>query len=161
MLAYRHAFHAGNHADVLKHLVLMLVLRHLGTKDKGYRFVDTHAGAGGYSLLGRYAKKNGEYERGIGLLWTRDDLPAPLADYVALVRAFNPDGVLAQYPARPRSPRCCCARRTSCARSSSTRPSRRSCARRSPAIAARRSTTATASSACARRCRRRRAAPRC
>ena len=61
MLAYRHAFHAGNHADVLKHLVLMLVLRHLGTKDKGYRFVDTHAGAGGYSLLGRYAKKNGEY----------------------------------------------------------------------------------------------------
>ena len=101
MLAYRHAFHAGNHADVLKHLVLMLVLRHLGTKDKGYRFVDTHAGAGGYSLLGRYAKKNGEYERGIGLLWTRDDLPAPLADYVALVRAFNPDGVLAQYPGSP------------------------------------------------------------
>jgi 23S rRNA (adenine2030-N6)-methyltransferase len=82
-------------------LVLMLVLRHLGTKDKGYRFVDTHAGAGGYSLLGRYAKKNGEYERGIGLLWTRDDLPAPLADYVALVRAFNPDGVLAQYPGSP------------------------------------------------------------
>jgi 23S rRNA (adenine2030-N6)-methyltransferase len=101
MLAYRHAFHAGNHADVLKHLVLMLVLRHLGTKDKGYRFVDTHAGAGGYSLLGRYAKKNGEYERGVGLLWTRDDLPAPLADYVALVRAFNPDGVLAQYPGSP------------------------------------------------------------
>jgi len=101
MLAYRHAFHAGNHADVLKHLVLMLVLRHLGTKDKGYRFVDTHAGAGGYSLLGRYAKKNGEYERGVGLLWTRDDLPAPLADYVALVRAFNPDGVLSQYPGSP------------------------------------------------------------
>ena len=48
MLSYRHGFHAGNHADVLKHLVLMLVLRHLGAKDKGYRFVDTHAGAGGY-----------------------------------------------------------------------------------------------------------------
>ena len=101
MLAYRHAFHAGNHADVLKHLVLMLVLRHLGAKDKGYRFVDTHGGAGGYSLLGRYAQKNGEYERGIGRLWTRDDLPAPLADYVALVRRFNPDGVLAQYPGSP------------------------------------------------------------
>jgi 23S rRNA (adenine2030-N6)-methyltransferase len=101
MLAYRHAFHAGNHADVLKHLALMLVMRHLGAKEKGYRFVDTHAGAGGYSLLGRYAKKNAEYERGIGLLWTRADLPAPLADYVELVRRFNPDGVLAQYPGSP------------------------------------------------------------
>jgi 23S rRNA (adenine2030-N6)-methyltransferase len=101
MLAYRHAFHAGNHADVLKHLVLMLVLRHLGAKEKGYRFVDTHAGAGGYSLLGRYAQKNAEYERGIGLLWTRTDLPAPLAEYVELVRRFNPDGVLAQYPGSP------------------------------------------------------------
>ena len=101
MLAYRHAFHAGNHADVLKHLVLMLVLRHLDAKEKGYRFVDTHAGAGGYSLLGRYAKKNGEYERGIGRLWTRDDLPAPIADYVALVRRFNPDGLLSQYPGSP------------------------------------------------------------
>jgi 23S rRNA (adenine2030-N6)-methyltransferase len=101
MLAYRHAFHAGNHADVLKHVVLMLVLRHLGAKEKGYRFVDTHAGAGGYSLLGRYAKKNAEYERGIGLLWTRTDLPAPLADFVELVRRFNPDGVLAQYPGSP------------------------------------------------------------
>jgi 23S rRNA (adenine2030-N6)-methyltransferase len=101
MLAYRHAFHAGNHADVLKHLVLMLVLRHLDGKAKGYRFVDTHAGAGGYSLLGRYAKKKGEYERGIGLLWTRDDLPPPLADYVALVRRFNPDGLLSQYPGSP------------------------------------------------------------
>jgi len=101
MLAYRHAFHAGNHADVLKHLVLIQVLHHLATKDKGYRLVDTHAGAGGYSLLGRYAQKNAEHARGIGLLWTRDDLPAPLADYVALVRRFNPDGRLAQYPGSP------------------------------------------------------------
>jgi 23S rRNA (adenine2030-N6)-methyltransferase len=101
MLAYRHAFHAGNHADVLKHLMLMLVLGHMNAKDKPYRLVDTHAGAGGYSLLGRYAKKKGEYERGVGLLWTRDDLPAPLAEYVALVRRFNPDGVLAQYPGSP------------------------------------------------------------
>ncbi|MEO8836244.1 MAG: 23S rRNA (adenine(2030)-N(6))-methyltransferase RlmJ, partial [Caldimonas sp.] len=101
MLAYRHAFHAGNHADVLKHLVLMLVLEHMNAKDKGYHCVDTHAGAGGYSLLGRYAQKNGEYERGVGLLWTRDDLPKPLARYVALVRRFNPDGVLAQYPGSP------------------------------------------------------------
>jgi 23S rRNA (adenine2030-N6)-methyltransferase len=101
MLAYRHAFHAGNHADVLKHIVLMLVLRHLATKDKGYRFVDTHGGAGGYSLLGRYARRNAEHDRGIGLLWTRDDLPATVADYVDLVRQFNPDGRLAQYPGSP------------------------------------------------------------
>ncbi len=101
MLAYRHAFHAGNHADVLKHTMLMLVLRHMNAKPKGYRFVDTHGGAGGYSLEGRYAQKKGEYERGIGLLWTRTDLPEVLADYVELVRRFNPDGVLAQYPGSP------------------------------------------------------------
>ena len=101
MLAYRHAFHAGNHADVLKHIVLMLVLRHMNAKPKGYRFVDTHAGAGGYSLEGRYAQKKGEYERGIGRLWTRADLPPIVADYVGLVRRFNPDGVLAQYPGSP------------------------------------------------------------
>ena len=101
MLAYRHAFHAGNHADVLKHIVLMLVLGHMNAKPKGYRYVDTHAGAGGYSLEGRYAQKKGEYERGIGRLWTRTDLPEIVADYVALVRRFNPDGVLAQYPGSP------------------------------------------------------------
>jgi 23S rRNA (adenine2030-N6)-methyltransferase len=101
MLAYRHAFHAGNHADVLKHLVLVLVLRHLASKEKGFRFVDTHGGAGGYSLLGRYASKNAEHARGIGRLWTRTDLPPALADYVALVRRFNPDGKLAQYPGSP------------------------------------------------------------
>jgi len=101
MLAYRHAFHAGNHADVLKHVVLVLVLRHLAAKEKGFRFVDTHGGAGGYSLRGRYAKKHDEHARGIGALWTRDDLPTALADYVALVRNFNPDGRLAQYPGSP------------------------------------------------------------
>jgi 23S rRNA (adenine2030-N6)-methyltransferase len=101
MLAYRHAFHAGNHADVLKHTVLMLVLKHMNAKAKPYRFVDTHAGAGGYSLEGRYAQKKGEYERGIARLWTRSDLPGPIADYVELVRRFNPDGVLAQYPGSP------------------------------------------------------------
>ncbi len=101
MLAYRHAFHAGNHADVLKHTVLMLVLRHMNAKPKAYRFIDTHGGAGGYSLEGRYAQKKGEYERGIGKLWTRTDLPEALADYVELVRRFNPDGVLSQYPGSP------------------------------------------------------------
>ena len=98
MLAYRHAFHAGNHADVLKHTVLTLLLRYMNKKDKSYRLVDTHAGAGGYSLEGRYAQKKGEFEQGIGRLWTRDDLPEAVADYVDQVRRFNPQGSLEQYP---------------------------------------------------------------
>ncbi len=101
MLAYRHAFHAGNHADVLKHTVLTLVLRYMNTKDKPYRLIDTHAGAGGYSLEGRYAQKKGEFEQGIARLWARDDLPPTVADYVQLVRSFNPDGALEQYPGSP------------------------------------------------------------
>jgi len=101
MLAYRHAFHAGNHADVLKHAVLTLVLRHMNLKEKAYRLVDTHAGAGGYSLEGAYAQKKGEYEQGIARLWPREDLPEAVADYVNLVRRFNPDGQLKQYPGSP------------------------------------------------------------
>ena len=101
MLAYRHAFHAGNHADVLKHTMLTLLLRYMNQKDKSYRLVDTHAGAGGYSLEGRYAQKKGEFEQGIGRLWGRDDLPEAVADYVARVREFNPQGTLEQYPGSP------------------------------------------------------------
>ena len=101
MLAYRHAFHAGNHADVLKHLVLVQVLRYMMQKDKPFTLVDTHAGAGGYSLEGRYAQKRAEYEGGVGRLWPRDDLPPPLADYIDLVRRFNGNGNLEQYPGSP------------------------------------------------------------
>ena len=104
MLAYRHAFHAGNHADVLKHLVLMLVLRHMNEKDKGWRYIDTHAGAGGYSLQGEYANKRGEYEYGIGRLLDRQDLPAPVAELLGIVRAFNDGKVIKpikQYPGSP------------------------------------------------------------
>jgi 23S rRNA (adenine2030-N6)-methyltransferase len=101
MLAYRHAFHAGNHADVLKHLVLVQVLRHFNLKDKGWRFVDTHAGSGGYSLQGGPAHKRDEFEQGIGRLWGRDDLPPAVADYVALVRQFNGGARLEQYPGSP------------------------------------------------------------
>jgi 23S rRNA (adenine2030-N6)-methyltransferase len=101
MLAYRHAFHAGNHADVLKHLVLVQVLQHFNQKDKGWRLVDTHAGAGGYSLEGGPAHKRGEFEQGIARIWGRADLPPAVADYAALVRAFNADGRLAQYPGSP------------------------------------------------------------
>ncbi|HVK33295.1 MAG TPA: 23S rRNA (adenine(2030)-N(6))-methyltransferase RlmJ [Burkholderiaceae bacterium] len=101
MLAYRHAFHAGNHADVLKHLVFAEVLRHMAAKDKPFTVVDTHAGAGGYSLESRYAQRNAEATTGIERLWSRDDLPAALARYVDLVRAFNGGGQLEQYPGSP------------------------------------------------------------
>jgi 23S rRNA (adenine2030-N6)-methyltransferase len=101
MLAYRHAFHAGNHADVLKHITLCLVLRYMNQKDKSYRLIDTHAGAGGYSLEGQYAQKKGEYLQGVARLWDRDDLPPAVAGYMALVRQFNPDGQLEQYPGSP------------------------------------------------------------
>ncbi|WP_022979701.1 23S rRNA (adenine(2030)-N(6))-methyltransferase RlmJ [Ideonella sp. B508-1] len=89
MLAYRHGFHAGNHADVLKHLVLTRVLRYLGEKDKPFRYIDTHAGAGGYLLKGAQAQKTTEYREGIGRLWSRADLPPLTADYVRLVQEFN------------------------------------------------------------------------
>jgi 23S rRNA (adenine2030-N6)-methyltransferase len=101
MLAYRHAFHAGNHADVLKHLVLIQVLRHMAEKDKPYTLVDTHAGAGGYALASRYAQKKSEFETGIGRLWQASGLPPALADYVSLVREFNGGGALEQYPGSP------------------------------------------------------------
>jgi 23S rRNA (adenine2030-N6)-methyltransferase len=101
MLAYRHAFHAGNHADVLKHAVLVAVLRHMNLKEKGWRLVDTHAGAGGYSLESDYAQQRGEAEGGIRRLWSRDDLPPLLADYVGLVRGFNAGRALLQYPGSP------------------------------------------------------------
>ena len=101
MLAYRHAFHAGNHADVLKHLVLVQVLRYLGEKDKPYWLIDTHAGAGAYKLQSRHAQQNAEFENGISRLWGRDDLPPAVADYVDLVRAHNPGGTLKHYPGSP------------------------------------------------------------
>jgi 23S rRNA (adenine2030-N6)-methyltransferase len=102
MLAYRHAFHAGNHADVLKHLVLCEVLHHMAEKDKPFSVFDTHAGAGGYSLQGRPAQKNAESRSGIALLWEHPDLPPALARYVALVRDFNGGGdKLTQYPGSP------------------------------------------------------------
>jgi 23S rRNA (adenine2030-N6)-methyltransferase len=101
MLSYRHAFHAGNHADVLKHFIEMLLLDHLAQKDKPFWFIDTHAGAGCYELNKGYATQNAEYENGIARLWDRNDLPAPLAEYVALVKRINPDGQMKLYPGSP------------------------------------------------------------
>jgi len=101
MLSYRHAFHAGNHADVLKHCVLVAMLRYLNHKDKPWWYIDTHAGAGIYDLATDYARKTGEFETGIGRLWSRSDLPELVADYVGLVRDLNQDGRLRLYPGSP------------------------------------------------------------
>jgi 23S rRNA (adenine2030-N6)-methyltransferase len=101
MLSYRHAFHAGNHADVLKHFVLVQLGRYLARKDKPFWIIDTHAGAGLYALDTGYATQLKEYESGIGTLWSRQVLPAALADYVDQVRACNPDGRLRFYPGSP------------------------------------------------------------
>jgi 23S rRNA (adenine2030-N6)-methyltransferase len=85
----------------LKHFIEVQLLRYLAQKDKPFWYIDTHAGAGCYALDSGYATQNAEYESGIALLWERDDLPAPLADYVALVKRINPDGQLKLYPGSP------------------------------------------------------------
>jgi 23S rRNA (adenine2030-N6)-methyltransferase len=101
MLSYRHAFHAGNFADVLKHLVLVRLLDYLAAKDAPFLFVDTHAGAGRYDLTGAPARKNREFAGGIARLWDRADLPEPLDRYRSLVREHNGSGPLARYPGSP------------------------------------------------------------
>src|SRR3972149_360551 len=101
MLSYRQGFPAGNHADVLKHSVLVQLLAYLTQKDKPLWFADTHAGAAVYALDEGYATKNAEYESGIARLWAREALPKPVADYVEQVRALNPDGQLRRYPGSP------------------------------------------------------------
>jgi 23S rRNA (adenine2030-N6)-methyltransferase len=101
MLSYRHAFHAGSHADVLKHLVLMLCLQHMNSKDKPYTVVDTHAGAGLYLLDTEQARRTGESINGIGKLWQRNDWPAPLAGLMALIKQANQTGQLLRYPGSP------------------------------------------------------------
>jgi len=101
MLSYRHAFHAGSYADVLKHFIEVQLLRYLAQKDKPFWYIDTHAGAGCYSLDSGYATQNAEHESGISLLWERSDLPEALAEYVALVKRINHDGPLRLYPGSP------------------------------------------------------------
>lgn len=100
MLSYRHAFHAGNHADVLKHYVLGLALDYMNQKDKPYWYIDTHAGAGLYSLTEGYATQNAEFEQGIAKLMSADNLPKPLADFVAQIKRFNTN-TLEFYPGSP------------------------------------------------------------
>lgn len=101
MLSYRHAFHAGNFADVLKHIVLLEVLAYLTQKEKPFCVIDTHAGAGKYELDGEYALKNREFDSGIFQLWERSDLPDCVANYVAMQKRFNPQDKLTRYAGSP------------------------------------------------------------
>lgn len=107
MFSYRHGFHAGNHADVLKHAILVSLLHYMARKDKAYWYIDTHAGAGAYSLVEGFAAKREEFGNGIGRLWNRTGLPPlpptppMIADYLAAVAAMNPDGALRYYPGSP------------------------------------------------------------
>ena len=100
MLSYRHAYHAGNHADILKHWVQVLCLQYMKKKDKPFFYVDTHAGAGLYTLFEGYAQKTGEYKDGIARLWAQKKVPDVFADYMECVRSQN-DSSLKYYPGSP------------------------------------------------------------
>lgn len=101
MLSYRHGFHAGNFADVLKHTVLLAVLDYLGRKSKPLTYIDTHAGAGSYELGSDFAQKKREYENGIGRLWGVADAPQVVTRYLHCVRQGNATGTLDRYPGSP------------------------------------------------------------
>ena len=162
MLAYRHAFHAGNHADVLKHIVLMLVLRHMNAKPKPTASstpMPAPAATRSKAATRRRRASTSAASAGSG---PATDLPEIVADYVELVRRFNPDGVLAQYPGSPALAQMLLRAAGPAARLRA--PSDRaeaSCARPSAATPGRRwPTTATASPASRRSCRPRPGAPR-
>jgi len=98
---YRHAFHAGNFADVFKHAVLLALLDALTAKDKPLCYLDTHAGSGVYALDEARAEQTGEWRDGIGHVFAAKSLPQPLHAYRDVIRAFNPDGALRVYPGSP------------------------------------------------------------
>ena len=99
MLSYQHIFHAGNHADLLKHTVLIQVLKSLNKKDKPYTFFDTHSGSGLYDLTDSRSQKTGEAEKGIvSLQKTEGELPAAFADYLEFVKPYLFDS---HYPGSP------------------------------------------------------------
>jgi 23S rRNA (adenine2030-N6)-methyltransferase len=104
MFSYRHGFHAGNHADVLKHTVLVQLLSHLLQKDKPFWVVDTHAGGGLYDLSSNYATRSAEAEGGIHALWKhrgKPDMPAAVRSYLDQVIKVNAANDLRWYPGSP------------------------------------------------------------
>ncbi len=101
---YRHAYHAGNFADVVKHAALSRLVEYLKLKDKAFRIVDTHAGTGLYNLSSEEAQKTGEWLEGIGRLMEAKLSPEAtvlLAPYLEAVKSVNPDGGVGKYPGSP------------------------------------------------------------
>jgi 23S rRNA (adenine2030-N6)-methyltransferase len=101
---YRHAFHAGNFADVIKHIALVRILTYLHEKPAAFRVIDTHAGAGLYDLTSDEAERGGEWRTGIARLMQArltDDVMTLVAPYLDIVRAFNPQRDLTAYPGSP------------------------------------------------------------
>lgn len=101
MLSYRHAFHAGNHADVLKHAALSSLIANFRQKDKPFIYLDTHSGAGLYALQGEWAQKTGEYKNGIERLWQNQQKWPELKDYFQVLATHNPNGTLQHYTGSP------------------------------------------------------------
>lgn len=102
---YRHSYHAGNFADVLKHAVLARIVTYLKRKDQAFRVIDTHAGIGTYDLSSTEAQKTGEWREGVGRIIEADlppDLAAFLAPWLEAVRALNPEGGIRHYPGSPK-----------------------------------------------------------
>ncbi len=101
---YRHVYHAGNFADVLKHIVLSRIIIHLQRKDKAFRVIDTHAGVGRYDLAGEEAQKTGEWRHGIGRL-LNENLPEVLVNmlkpYLDLMEVNEQGKLLSFYPGSP------------------------------------------------------------
>lgn len=102
MLSYQHGYHAGNFADVIKHLTQLLILRYLIQKPSPLLYLDTHAGKGMYHLQDQQALKTKETQQGIELLWTNKEvLPEVFTPYLHLIEQLNPDGSLGYYPGSP------------------------------------------------------------
>lgn len=102
MLSYRHIYHAGNHADILKHLVVSQICRHLIKKEAPFFYLDTHAGIGQYELHSEQAQKNKEFQSGIAKLLSEDDLPESIEALLDIVREMNPNNQLDLYPGSPK-----------------------------------------------------------
>ncbi len=102
MLSYRHSFHAGNHADVVKHIVQSLILNSLTQKDKPFVYHDTHSGVGRYDLTHEWSEKTGEYKQGIARIWQQADLPKDIASYLNAIAELNDGEELRYYPGSPR-----------------------------------------------------------
>lgn len=102
MLSYQHGYHAGNFADVVKHIALTRLLNYLTLKDKPLFYLETHAGKGMYDLKNKQAEKTGEYKQGIQLVWPEKKSLAPLFnDYLRVITQVNKPGELRYYPGSP------------------------------------------------------------